>query len=142
MSESAKKKLLGYSWPGNVRELDNVMQRAVIIAGDVVTENDIIIDDASYHFDSLVLDSDKSKEIEAIAAPLDYTFLSNDEDDNSESKAPSLGKELKQQEFQIILDTLKEFNGSRQAVAEKLQISPRTLRYKIAKMREEGYEIP
>lgn len=142
LSESAKKKLLGYSWPGNVRELDNVMQRAVIIAGDVVTENDIIIDDASYHFDSLVLDSDKSKEIEAIAAPLDYTFLSNDEDDNSESKAPSLGKELKQQEFQIILDTLKEFNGSRQAVAEKLQISPRTLRYKIAKMREEGYEIP
>ena len=142
LSESAKKKLLGYSWPGNVRELDNVMQRAVIIAGDVVTENDIIIDDASYHFDSLVLDSDKSKEIEAIAAPLDYTFLSNDEEDNSESKAPSLGKELKQQEFQIILDTLKEFNGSRQAVAEKLQISPRTLRYKIAKMREEGYEIP
>lgn len=142
LSESAKKKLLGYSWPGNVRELDNVMQRAVIIAGDVVTENDIIIDDASYHFDSLVLDSDKSKEIEAIAAPLDYTFLSNDEDDTSESKAPSLGKELKQQEFQIILDTLKEFNGSRQAVAEKLQISPRTLRYKIAKMREEGYEIP
>jgi DNA-binding NtrC family response regulator len=118
------------------------MQRAVIIAGDVVTENDIIIDDASYQFDSLVVENDKSKDVEAMAAPLDYTFLSNDGDSNSEVQTPSLGKELKQQEFQIILDTLKEFNGSRQAVAEKLQISPRTLRYKIAKMREAGYEIP
>lgn len=61
----------------------------------------------------------------------------------SSQKVPtSLGGELKQQEFQIILDTLIECHGSRQAVAEKLGISPRTLRYKIAKMREEGIIIP
>lgn len=54
----------------------------------------------------------------------------------------SLGGELKQQEYQIILDALIDCRGNRQAVAEKLGISPRTLRYKIAKMREEGMIIP
>ena len=53
-----------------------------------------------------------------------------------------LGGELKQQEYQIILDALIEYRGSRQEVAEKLGISPRTLRYKIAKMREMGMIIP
>lgn len=54
----------------------------------------------------------------------------------------NLGGELKQQEYQIILDALIECRGNRQAVAERLGISPRTLRYKIAKMREEGMIIP
>ena len=54
----------------------------------------------------------------------------------------SLGGELKQQEYQIILDALIDCRGNRQAVAEKLGISPRTLRYKIAKMRDEGMIIP
>lgn len=54
----------------------------------------------------------------------------------------SLGGELKQQEYQIILDALIDCRGNRQAVAEKLGISPRTLRYKIAKMRDEGLIIP
>ena len=54
----------------------------------------------------------------------------------------NLGGELKQQEYQIILDALIEYRGNRQMVSQKLGISPRTLRYKIAKMREEGMIIP
>jgi two-component system response regulator FlrC len=53
-----------------------------------------------------------------------------------------LGNELKQQENQIIIDTLAACNGSRKAVAEKLGISPRTLRYKLARIREQGIELP
>ena len=60
-----------------------------------------------------------------------------------EQKIPAnLGGELKQQEYQIILDALIEYRGNRQQVADKLGISPRTLRYKIAKMRDEGMIIP
>ncbi|MEC7282335.1 MAG: helix-turn-helix domain-containing protein, partial [Pseudomonadota bacterium] len=33
-------------------------------------------------------------------------------------------------------------NGKRKDVAEKLGISPRTLRYKLARMREDGIEVP
>jgi two-component system response regulator FlrC len=53
-----------------------------------------------------------------------------------------LGGELRDQEYAIILDTLEECNGRRKEMAEKLGISPRTLRYKLAKMRDAGIEIP
>ncbi len=53
-----------------------------------------------------------------------------------------LGSELRFQEHQIILDTLQAFNGKRKDVADKLGISPRTLRYKLARMRESGIELP
>ena len=56
--------------------------------------------------------------------------------------ASLLGSELRQQEHQIILDTLVSCNGKRKDVAEKLGISPRTLRYKLARMREDGIDLP
>ena len=59
------------------------------------------------------------------------------EEDNSK-----LGSELRQQEHQIILDTLQSCRGRRKDVAERLGISPRTLRYKLAKMREVGIDFP
>ncbi|MDY6977521.1 MAG: helix-turn-helix domain-containing protein, partial [Pseudomonadota bacterium] len=105
-----------YSWPGNVRELENVVQRALILC-----ENNEI--DAS----DLMIDED-------ISAPLEVA--PEQVEDNK------LGSELRYQEHQIILDTLVSCNGKRKDVAEKLGISPRTLRYKLARMREDGIEVP
>ena len=34
LSQSASERLLGHAWPGNVRELENVVERALILAGD------------------------------------------------------------------------------------------------------------
>jgi two-component system response regulator FlrC len=42
----------------------------------------------------------------------------------------------------MILDALREDRGSRKEVAERLGISQRTLRYKIARLREAGVAIP
>lgn len=113
----AEERLLDYGWPGNVRELANVVQRALILCdGECITEADLILEDE---------------------AP------GCEEDD--EGRTPGLerlGNELKQQEHQIILDTLQLCQGSRKAVAERLGISPRTLRYKLAKMREAGIDMP
>lgn len=53
-----------------------------------------------------------------------------------------LGKELESQEHQIILQALQACAGSRREVAERLGISPRTLRYKLARMREAGIRVP
>ena len=53
----------------------------------------------------------------------------------------ALGKDLKLREYQIILDTLRQENGKKKIAAEKLGISPRTLRYKLAQMRENGIDI-
>lgn len=116
LSAAARNKLSQYSWPGNVRELENVVQRALILC-----ENGEI--DAS----DLMIDEDIQVTIDATSEQVE---------DNK------LGSELRYQEHQIILDTLVSCNGKRKDVAEKLGISPRTLRYKLARMREDGIEVP
>ncbi len=49
-----------------------------------------------------------------------------------------LNRDLKHHEFQLIIDAMRQHGGKRAAVAEALGISPRTLRYKLARMREQG----
>ncbi len=53
-----------------------------------------------------------------------------------------LSEGLKNREFQLIVDALRENDGKRGASADALGISPRSLRYKLARMREEGVAIP
>ncbi len=116
LSAAARNKLSQYSWPGNVRELENVVQRALILCeNNEIDAGDLMID-------------------EDISAPLEVA--PEQVEDNK------LGSELRYQEHQIILDTLVSCNGKRKDVAEKLGISPRTLRYKLARMREDGIEVP
>jgi two-component system response regulator FlrC len=54
---------------------------------------------------------------------------------------PALGSDLKQREYEIIMNTLRQERGSRKNTAERLGISARTLRYKMARLREEGFAI-
>jgi len=127
LSVDAKLALQRYDWPGNVRELDNVMQRALILCtGDEIVPQDIIIEHLESCEDRSVLSD----------------MFENPPLASQNNGADMLGNELKQQENQIIIDTLAACNGSRKAVAEKLGISPRTLRYKLAKIRDMGIELP
>ena len=45
LSSEAKARLIGYAWPGNVRELENMMERAAILAGEVVEPDHLSITD-------------------------------------------------------------------------------------------------
>ena len=49
--------------------------------------------------------------------------------------------DLRDREFQVILDTLKAERGRRKETAERLGISARTLRYKLAQMRDAGLDV-
>jgi DNA-binding NtrC family response regulator len=49
---------------------------------------------------------------------------------------------LKDNERSLILHALKEGKGSRKHAAEQLGISPRTLRYKLARLKDEGIDVP
>ncbi|MBU3003248.1 sigma-54-dependent transcriptional regulator [Paraglaciecola arctica] len=121
LTVAGRSKLLQHNWPGNVRELENVIQRALILSdGNHIDAQDLLIE------------HDLSASISAPSGE-DSSF----EEDNSK-----LGSELRQQEHQIILDTLQSCKGRRKDVAQRLGISPRTLRYKLAKMREVGIELP
>ncbi|MBU3071168.1 sigma-54 dependent transcriptional regulator [Aestuariicella sp. G3-2] len=59
----------------------------------------------------------------------------------SADDAGVLGDDLKQREFEIIVSTLRQERGSKKNTAERLGISPRTLRYKIARLKELGLDI-
>ena len=59
----------------------------------------------------------------------------------TESHAESLNGDLRQREWDLILKAIVQ-TGSRKATAERLGISQRTLRYKLARMREAGIQIP
>ena len=117
LTAAARSKLMAYNWPGNVRELDNVIQRALIL------QSDRCID-----VGDLLIENFEPPQVQDTATPVE--------------KDDKLGNELKLQEHQIILDTLHACRGSRKDVAERLGISPRTLRYKMARMRDSGIQIP
>ncbi len=53
-----------------------------------------------------------------------------------------LGQDLKDRERQLILETLAQTAGSRKLAAERLGISPRTLRHKLQQMKAAGVALP
>ncbi|NML08119.1 sigma 54-interacting transcriptional regulator [Sphingomonas sp. G-3-2-10] len=59
----------------------------------------------------------------------------------AEAPAGTLSNIVQIHEFQAIRDTLAECNGSRIETAKRLGISERTLRYRLAKAREQGEQI-
>ncbi|NRF24291.1 sigma-54-dependent Fis family transcriptional regulator [Vibrio coralliilyticus] len=137
LSASAMNKLLAYSWPGNVRELDNVVQRALILSENGNVSSDHILLEGLDWQDAGSLQ--QVVETGEIAAPNIKPIA---EPDNTFATSAGLGGELREQEYAIILETLTECSGRRKEMAEKLGISPRTLRYKLAKMRDAGIDIP
>lgn len=60
---------------------------------------------------------------------------------SEETQTHPEAKNLQDYEFELIRKTLAEHQGNRQKVATLLGVSERTLRYKLAKMREEGYVV-
>ena len=126
LEQEAMHKLEGYSWPGNVRELDNVVQRALILqSGDFISENDI-------HFEA----ARRAK------PTLNVTNKKVIVEEEIEHNSESLTGDLKQREWNLILGAIKSAKGSRKMTAEKLGISERTLRYKLARMRDAGITVP
>lgn len=124
LTKSAEHKLLSHAWPGNVRELDNVIQRALILQqGNDINDNDIV-------FESLTGPSPMPMSTPSYAAP------------EATSTPVENTADLRSQEQRHILDMLEKNQGSRRITAKELGISERTLRYKIARFREQGIEIP
>jgi two-component system, response regulator FlrC len=123
----AVNKLCAYDWPGNVRELENVVQRALILqSGGEISSEDLLFEEDV-----------QLSEITGISA-----FESDDTLMQSAYALNSLGDGVRSAEEKIILQTLNETHGSRKITAEKLGISPRTLRYKLARMKESGVLLP
>lgn len=143
LDDRAKQDLMYHDWPGNVRELDNVLQRALIIQdGNVISAASLALI-ADRQFDAVAPASEQAFSSQAddvmqsparMAAP-----LAANPDADADNQV--LGNDLKQREFEIILQTLKKQRGRRKETAEALGVSARTLRYKLARMRDSGINI-
>ncbi|MEQ8514960.1 MAG: sigma-54 dependent transcriptional regulator [Chromatocurvus sp.] len=115
-SEDALERLRQGRWRGNVRELENSVQRAAILCGGQVVRA------ADLDF------ADSLQQAVSEAPPVDVE--------------PPLAGDLKDRERELIVAALSATRGVRKDAAQKLGISPRTLRYKLARMKEQGMDIP
>ncbi len=132
LSPCAKARLLAHDWPGNVRELENVVQRALVLcAGEVV-------DAAALQIEDTRPAGPRSRPEAAAQIP---PYPERRQDDETRPGAP-LEAALRGHEEQVILEALRAARGVRKDAAERLGISPRTLRYKLARLRELGLAIP
>jgi len=107
--------LESHAWPGNVRELENVIRRAILLAGEgrAIGAEHIVFDTAVR-----AVSETPAAGLPAAARTLsDVAFAS---------------------EAQAILAALASHDGNRSATARALGISERTLRYRLASMRASG----
>ena len=131
LSVAAKDVLVAHPWPGNVRELDNVIQRALILKqGTTIEQKDI-------HFEQSANAAVMIKNVEKVTV----NTRDNIFEDAPQASENALSSDLMSHEKDLIMSAIAS-RGSRKAAAEKLGISPRTLRYKLARLRDAGVAIP
>jgi two-component system NtrC family response regulator len=103
----------GYSWPGNVREMENIIERIVVLArGDEITVNDL---------------PDFLRRERPVVDALNLDL-------------PPQGISLEAVERELIVLALKKFDGNQTHAAAYLDISRKTLIYRMEKfgLRKEG----
>ena len=168
LSDEAQAQLLAYPWPGNVRELENVVQRAVVLCADQHIEaHHLMFDDSAdmqLHLgEEAVASSAYSQSTGPSPMPFANAQASNSNSNaynptpvsrfgmptealrfpdtsNSEDNAAiasNLQEAVKSSEHQMILAAIQT-TDSRMEAAAKLGISPRTLRYKLAKLKTDN----
>ncbi|MED5607234.1 sigma-54-dependent response regulator transcription factor FleR [Pseudomonas sp. JH-2] len=135
LAADARDALLTHPWPGNVRELDNAIQRALILQqGGQVRALDLCL--------NAPIGMAPAAPVIPLVQPAPVAAASSAGIPTAAADtAGGLGEDLRRREFQMIIDTLRSERGRRKEAAERLGISPRTLRYKLAQMRDAGMDV-
>src|SRR5262249_20864932 len=107
-----------HPWPGNVRELRNVLERAVILAGEGNVE--------TKHLPAALLNDSTAQGATAAAAPVASASLSQ-----MDSVHFPIGTTVEEAEKGLILRTLEHTKNNKTRAAEILGISLKTLHNKL-----------
>lgn len=106
LSPTALQRLTAYRWPGNVRQLENMLERLLVLSSsDLITEADL------------------PEEMQARAEAAGSLW----------PELPPEGISLEAVERELIARTLDRFDGNQTQAARYLDISRRTLIYRIEK---------
>ncbi len=98
--------LMRYDWPGNVRELKNLVERLVLLSrGGAIRASDL---------------------------PLEMQMGATTEASPRDSACHTLETAVREAEIRAILRAFKAAHGNKPEIARLLNISPRTLRLKVA----------
>ena len=131
ISADAEALLLAHVWPGNVRELSNVMQRALVLShGALITAAHLVFDDFTVSAGTAVATQDvglSTAPQRVAAAPAAVA-------------GADLDSAVRFSEHRAILAALRS-SHSRGEAARALGISPRTLRYKLAQLKDHGFTL-
>ena len=121
LSDGAIAMLKQHGWPGNIRELENVVRRALVLAG-----GEAAIGTAHIVFDR------PARLVERAPEPAPQP------EEAAATTGTKLAKVVQLSEARAIMDTLDACGGKRAEAARQLGISERTLRYRLASFREAG----
>lgn len=135
-SVEARDWLLSYDWPGNVRELQNLMERAVLLAGPgPIMKSHFLLEG-----DEFPIEEEPSVSMELITSVCEAP--SETEAGEGLAVMPQGVVPLEVLERQMILLSLDQTSGNRTQAAQLLGISVRTLRNKLNEYRQLGMEVP
>ncbi|MFP4071980.1 MAG: sigma 54-interacting transcriptional regulator [Desulfovibrionales bacterium] len=128
LGADARQWLLEYSWPGNVRELQNLMERAVLLAGKgPVQPRHFLIEDGQWLPEGELGVEGTGNGGQGIAVAAEDAM----------ELVP-----LHVMEQKMIMKSLDHTEGNRTQASQLLGISVRTLRNKLNEYRKQGMDIP
>lgn len=120
LSPATVQRLTSFYWPGNVRQLENMMKQ-IVVRGDETIVNDLIAAAGNQP-----MPASTSSSFSSGTTAVDFSDLKN-----GYSMKDRIGRIVAMEEKKLIGDVLNKTNWNRRKAAKMLEISYRSLLYKI-----------
>lgn len=122
LAEDTISKLVNFHWPGNVRQLENMVKQVVVRSDEQLIGE--LINSASHQ----VIGNSGMASPSPSAVLVDPAESNDNHDYSLKSR---IGRKVAEEEKQLIAEVLSKTNWNRRKAADLLQISYRSLLYKI-----------
>ncbi|WP_291322912.1 sigma-54 dependent transcriptional regulator [Desulfonatronospira sp.] len=133
--QEAARWLWEYDWPGNVRELQNLMERAVLLAGSagIIRTRHFLLEDEDLQN---ILEEPEKSSGEDVSGYFQPEVKSDGSFRDDDEIYP-----IYEMEKRMIIKSLKKTGGNRTQASDLLGISVRTLRNKLSEYKKQGLII-